>query len=113
MDETCIFCKIAAGDIPVHAVYENEEFISFPDMHPQAPVHVLVIPRGHYPTLYDAPDDAFLGRALRAAGEAASRLNVAESGFRLVLNSGPDGGQEVQHMHFHLLGGRYLGWPPG
>ena len=113
MNETCIFCKIASGEIPVEPVYENEEFLAFRDMHPQAPVHVLLIPRAHYATLLDVPDAGLLGRALLAVQETAAALNLTEEGFRTVINTKDNGGQTVHHLHIHLLGGRFMQWPPG
>ncbi len=115
----CLFCKIAAGIIPVERLFEDDEVLAFPDLHPQAPVHVLVIPKRHivshaHATAEDAP---MLGRLLGAAGEVARRqgLNVTPKGggYRLVINTGPDGGQTVDHLHVHVLGGRPMGWPPG
>jgi histidine triad (HIT) family protein len=110
----CLFCKIAAGTIPVEPVFEDEEVLAFPDIHPQAPVHVLVIPKRHiashaHATAEDAP---MLGRLLAAAGQVAQRQGL-QKGYRLVVNTGPDGGQTVEHLHVHVLGGRQMTWPPG
>ena len=91
----CIFCKIANKEIPTQAVYEDDMVIAFNDLEPQAPVHVLVIPKKHIASLL------------------ATKLNIAETGFRIVANTGEEGGQTVQHLHFHLLGGRSMQWPPG
>ena len=113
MPEDCIFCKIARREIPVEPVFENEEFIAFRDMHPQAPVHVLLIPKDHFATIMDIQDEALLGRALLAVQQAAAQLGIAEDGFRTVLNTRDNGGQTVYHVHWHLLGGRFMQWPPG
>lgn len=110
----CLFCKIAAGTILVERLYEDEEMLAFPDIRPQAPVHVLVIPKRHIASLAEATaeDEEMLGRLFAAAGEVA-RLKRLEKGYRLVVNTGPDGGQTVEHVHVHVLGGRHMGWPPG
>ncbi|MCC6731136.1 MAG: histidine triad nucleotide-binding protein [Chthonomonadales bacterium] len=113
MPEDCVFCKIADGRIPADLVYEDAEFVAFRDIDPQAPAHVVLIPRAHVPTLLDLPDRGAAGGLLLAANETARRLGLAESGFRLVGNCGPDAGQEVPHVHVHVLGGRCMGWPPG
>ncbi len=113
MADDCVFCRIGSGEIGVEAIFENEEFIAFRDMHPQAPVHVLLIPRQHFPTLMDITDDGLLGRALRAVQQTAANLGVAEEGFRTVLNTRDNGGQTVYHVHWHILGGRFMQWPPG
>ncbi len=110
-----VFARIARGEIPVSAVYEDEHIIAFPDISPQAPVHVLVIPK---PVLRDllglSPDDVTLaGRLLLACAEVARRSGLTAGGFRVVLNTGADGGQSVPYLHAHVLGGRVLGWPPG
>lgn len=111
----CIFCKIAAGEIPANKLLDEPELVAFHDLHPQAPVHVLVIPREHIDNVAaaGAEHEALLGRLLRAGVQAATAAGVNESGFRLVLNVGPDAGQSVDHLHLHVLGGRPLGWPPG
>jgi len=107
----CIFCKIASRDIPVQPVYEDEEILAFRDIRPQAPVHVLLIPKKHIPdTVGITPADAgLIGRIHLAAVQIARDLGIEESGFRLVNNCGPDSGQEVFHLHYHLLGGKNLG----
>lgn len=112
-DPNCIFCKIAGGQIPVKPVFENEEFIAFSDMHPQAPVHVLLIPKNHYPTIMDISDEGVLGRALLAVQHTAKALGLEQEGFRTVLNCRDNGGQTVYHIHWHILGGRFMQWPPG
>lgn len=108
----CVFCKIAKKEIATDAVYEDEEFLAFNDLNKQAPVHVLVIPKAHYPTVLDA-DAGVLGRAMKVACEIAKEQSVADSGFRIVTNCRDDGGQSVYHLHIHMMGGRFLNWPPG
>jgi len=112
---TCIFCKLASGEIPANKVLDGPDLVAFHDLHPQAPVHVLVIPREHIDNVAAAgPEhEALLGRLLLAGVRAAAATGVLESGFRLVLNVGPDAGQSVDHLHLHVLGGCPLGWPPG
>ena len=112
MDE-CIFCKIAQGKIPVKRLAEDEELLAFPDIEPQAPVHVLVIPKKHVPTLLDVKDWSLLGRLHAFALRVARDQGIADSGFRVLINTGPDGVQTVGHVHLHLLGGRTMRWPPG
>ena len=112
----CIFCRIATGDVPATIVKRTPEAIAFRDLTPQAPTHVLVIPTRHLPAVRDAsqpPDEAMLGRLLQFSAEVATELGLDEGGYRLVTNTGPDAGQSVFHLHFHLLGGRSLAWPPG
>ncbi|MCR4396640.1 MAG: histidine triad nucleotide-binding protein [Candidatus Saccharicenans sp.] len=111
----CIFCKIIRKEIPAAIVYEDDEILAFDDIRPQAPVHTLIIPKAHLPGLKEAEKEqaGLLGRILLQAGEIARLKGIDRSGFRVVVNSGPDSGQEVFHLHFHLLGGRRLGWPPG
>jgi histidine triad (HIT) family protein len=110
-----IFEKIAAREIPARIVHETDEFLAFHDANPQAPVHVLIVPKRVIPRVAAAADGdaALLGRMLAAAGEIAHKLGVRESGFRLVINNGRDAGEAVPHLHIHLLGGRPLTWPPG
>ncbi|MDR1272792.1 MAG: histidine triad nucleotide-binding protein [Clostridiales Family XIII bacterium] len=112
----CIFCKLASGEIPTDAVYEDEEMIAFGDMEPQAPVHVLIIPKRHIASLdavsESAEDKELLGHILSKVHVIAEKLGL-ENGYRLVANTGRDANQTVQHIHFHLLGGRSFGWPPG
>ena len=112
---TCVFCEIVAGRRPARKVFEDEEVFAFHDIHPQAPVHVLVVPKRHIESLIAAApeDEALLGRLVRAARDLAGKLNVAKRGFRLVFNCGEHAGYSVFHIHLHLLGGRILGWPPG
>lgn len=107
----CIFCKIEAGEIPATVVYQDEEMVVFEDINPKAPVHLLLIPREHVATLNDAgPEKAgILGRMTLRAVELAGEKGVAESGYRVLINCNSDGGQEVFHLHMHLIGGRRLG----
>ncbi len=114
MSETdCVFCKIASGEIPVMPVFENEEFIAFRDKTPQAPVHVILIPREHHETILDVKDIGLLGRALIAVQQTAKCCELLEDGFRTVINCKDNGGQTIYHLHFHILGGRFMQWPPG
>ena len=110
-----LFEKIAAREIPARIVCETEEYLAFHDANPQAPVHVLIVPKRVIPRLAEAqPGDAeLLGRMLLAARGIAAELGVAETGYRLVINNGRDAGESVPHLHIHLLGGRGLQWPPG
>ncbi|MFZ5560855.1 MAG: histidine triad nucleotide-binding protein [Pseudomonadota bacterium] len=111
----CIFCKVAKKEIPAKVVFENERVIAFHDLFPQAPTHVLVIPREHIDTLNQvAPGQtALLGELVTTATHIAKELGIDENGYRVVMNCNADGGQSVYHIHLHLLGGRHLGWPPG
>jgi histidine triad (HIT) family protein len=110
----CLFCKIVAGTIPVTRSYEDEQVIAFRDINPQAPVHVLVIPKLHVASMADTTkaNEGMLGHLLAACAEVA-RLQGLGNGYRLVINTGADGGQTVEHLHVHLLGGRHMNWPPG
>ena len=112
---SCIFCRIARGEIPADIVHEAERLIAFRDVSPQAPEHILLIPREHVPSVdhLTDPDAVLAGELLIAARDIARRLGVSDSGYRLVTNIGPDGGQSVGHLHLHLLAGRSLSWPPG
>jgi histidine triad (HIT) family protein len=111
----CIFCKIVAGQIPSTIVYESEQILAFRDLNPQAPTHVMVIPKAHHADAFSLAqaDPALAGVLVAAAGEIARQEGIAESGYRLVFNTGPDAGQSVFHVHCHLLGGRTITWPPG
>lgn len=113
--QDCIFCKIAAQEIAVDLLYEDAEIVAFRDINPQAPVHVLIIPKKHVDNLLELSeeDDALLTGMHRVARRLARDLGVAEAGFRLVVNTRDNGGQTVHHLHFHLLGGRFMTWPPG
>ena len=112
----CIFCKIASGEIPAKIARRTPEAVAFYDLNPQAPVHLLIIPTRHYGAVRDArgaDGQAVLGRLLTFAAEVATELGLDGGGYRIVTNTGADGGQSVFHLHLHLLGGRKLGWPPG
>jgi histidine triad (HIT) family protein len=111
----CLFCRIVAGKIPAKLVYEDPEVVAFEDIEPQAPVHLLVVPRKHVPTLNDlAPeDDALAGKLLRVAAALAKERGIAERGWRAAVNVNRDAHQLVFHVHLHVLGGRAFGWPPG
>ncbi len=111
----CIFCKIANKEIPSTIVYEDEDIIAFNDVNPEAPVHILVIPKKHISSLNaaTAEDERLLGRVLLTIQQIAAEQGIAEAGYRVVNNCGEMGGQTVQHMHFHLLGGREMLWPAG
>lgn len=115
MSEGCLFCRIAAGEIPAKLVYEDDDVVAFRDINPQAPTHILIIPRRHIASVNDleAGDAELVGRLYLVARELAEREGIAQSGYRLVLNTGPGAGQTVDHIHLHLLGGRPLHWPPG
>ena len=114
-DTDCLFCRIAEGAIPADLVHQDERSVAFRDVNPQAPVHVLVIPREHVSSLDVATDGhgELLGHLLLVARDVARGEGIAEAGYRTVLNIGADGGQTVHHVHVHVLGGRALGWPPG
>jgi histidine triad (HIT) family protein len=109
----CLFCRIVRGEIPAKIVAETPDCVAFRDVNPQAPVHVLVIPRAHVPSLNDASDAALVGRLALVAADIARREGIAESGYRTVINTNADAGQSVAHVHLHLLGGRRMAWPPG
>ena len=111
----CLFCHIINKEIPSKLVYEDEKVLAFEDIKPQAPVHILIIPKKHLASLKEADenDQNLLGYLLLTARKIAQDKGLADSGFRLVINSGPDSGQEVYHLHVHLLAGRRFGWPPG
>ena len=109
----CVFCKIAGGEIQATVVKRGDGMLAFQGGNPQAPTHVLVIPTHHVPTLNDAKDAALLGKLLGFARDVARDAGLAQKGFRVVLNTNPDGGQTVFHLHLHVLGGRPMTWPPG
>ena len=113
--ENCLFCKIVEGQIPAKIVYQDQDVVAFEDINPQAPQHVLFVSRRHIPSMLDLTmeDGPLLASIFTAASKVARELGIAESGFRFVTNVGPDAGQSVFHLHFHLLGGRKLAWPPG
>ena len=113
--ENCLFCKIAAGEIPSSIVYQDDDVVVFRDINPQAPQHVLIIPKCHIPSMDDlTPENAqLLTHIFITAKDVAHHQLGLEQGYRFLTNIGPDGGQSVAHLHFHLLGGRKLGWTPG
>ncbi len=115
MDTSCLFCRIAAREIPAEIVRESDRVVAFRDANPQAPTHILLIPKEHVTSLADLGDHHgdVLVDIVQAATQLAGAEGIAESGWRLVSNVGPDAGQAVFHLHFHLLGGREMGWPPG
>ena len=115
MSRSCIFCRIARKELPTELMYEDDQCIAFRDVNPQAPVHWLIVPKRHVERLHDLTeaDRALLGHLALTARAMAERAGVAESGYRLVVNNGDDGGQTVPHLHLHLLGGRAMRWPPG
>jgi histidine triad (HIT) family protein len=112
---SCLFCRIVSGEIPASKVYEDADVIAFNDLNPQAPLHVLVIPKRHIPTLNDAGqgDDGIVGQLVRTAATIALEKGFAERGYRTVFNCNAEAGQTVFHIHLHLLAGRRLAWPPG
>jgi len=109
----CLFCRIVGGEIASAIVAQDDHCIAFRDINPQAPTHILVIPVQHVASVNELDDPAIAGRLFAMAREVAEAEGIAESGFRLVVNTGDDGGQTVHHLHLHLLGGRSLSWPPG
>ena len=113
MSQGCLFCRMIRREIPTTVVHEDDRAFAFRDINPQAPTHVLVIPREHVSSLDTATDPELLGRVLLLAAEIARREGIAESGYRTVVNTNAAAGQTVFHVHIHLLGGRRLGWPPG
>jgi histidine triad (HIT) family protein len=113
MADQCLFCMIARGEIPAKVVAEDATCMAFRDVNPQAPVHVLVIPRAHVPSLNEVTSPALLADLLQMAREVAKQEGIAASGYRVVFNTNRDGGQTVFHLHAHVLGGRAMHWPPG
>jgi histidine triad (HIT) family protein len=115
MKEDCIFCKIASGEIKSDIVYKSDEIVAFRDANPQAPVHILIIPKRHIPKISDisANNEPLIGKMVSVANSIASQENILGEGYRLVFNCGEYAGQEVFHIHLHLLGGRKMDWPPG
>ena len=112
----CLFCRIVSGDVPAQVVRRSPDAVAFRDINPQAPVHLLVIPTAHVAAVRAAtgPDgERVVGRTLAFAAEVAREMGLDANGYRIVTNTGPDAGQSVDHLHFHVLGGRALGWPPG
>ena len=111
----CLFCRILAGEIPAEVVYESKTALAFRDINPQAPTHVLIIPRRHITTINDlgAEDEELVGSLFTAAKAVAAQEGLADDGYRTVMNCGEGAGQSVFHIHLHLLGGRLMNWPPG
>jgi len=115
MQQDCIFCKIANKEIPANIIYEDEHLIAFPDIKPAAPVHVLIIPKRHISHLMETchEDNSLLGHIMTTIPRIATELGLEEDGFRTVVNTKNNGGQTVYHIHWHILGGRFMHWPPG
>lgn len=109
----CLFCKMIAGEIKPDTVYEDDSVLAFRDINPQAPIHILIIPKTHVATLNDLEDSVLAGKLLQTAIQLAKQEGLAEEGYRTVFNCNARGGQEVFHLHMHLLGGRQMRWPPG
>lgn len=107
----CIFCQIVAGRMNTHFEYQDEHVVAFKDINPQAPVHVLIIPRDHYTSTKDVTDEMLIGRMFAAGKKVAEKLGISD--YRFVINTGAKAGQSVFHIHLHLLGGRIMTWPPG
>lgn len=113
MADACLFCRIVAKEIPAKIVAETADCVAFRDVNPQAPVHVVVVPRTHVPSLNEVTDATIVGKLAQLAKDLAQREGLAERGYRLVINTNADAGQTVFHLHMHLLGGRKMSWPPG
>jgi histidine triad (HIT) family protein len=115
MDPNCLFCRIVAGEIPARLLFEDDDLIAFADIAPQAPVHLLLVPKRHQPHLFatTGADALLLGRLMTTATQLARDAGLESGGFRVVMNCLADAGQSVAHLHLHLLGGRRMGWPPG
>ncbi len=112
--EDCLFCKIASGEVPSEIIYQDEDIVAFKDIAPQAPVHIVIIPVTHYDNILNIPaGNDIVSRIVTVVNRLAIKYGIAQTGFRLVNNCGEDGGQSVNHLHFHLLGGRSMEWPPG
>ena len=107
----CVFCEIAAGVFNTELLFEDDRVVAFRDQNPQAPVHILIIPRNHYESIKDVTDEGLIGHLFTAAKEVAKKLGI--TGYRFVINTGPEAGQTVFHLHLHLLAGRPMRWPPG
>ncbi len=114
-DKDCLFCRIIAGEIPAKILFQDEHVFVFNDINPQAPVHILLVPKHHLASVNEIDDSNafYVGKMFEAAKMMAASLNIAEKGYRLVANTGPGVGQSVAHLHLHLLGGRPMTWPPG
>ena len=113
MAESCTFCKIAHGEVHAQTVMNSKDIMAFRDLNPQAPVHILIIPKQHIASLDDVNDPKLLGEMTAMAAAIARQEGIAKTGYRTVINTGKDGGQSVAHLHIHLLGGRPMTWPPG
>ncbi len=115
MNETCVFCKIASREINTNMVFQDDRITAFRATNPQAPVHILIIPNEHIPSLnlLKPEHEPLIGHMVQTAAVIAEREGIAQSGYRVVFNAGPDAGQSVEHVHLHLLGGRRMTWPPG
>jgi histidine triad (HIT) family protein len=113
VSDTCLFCRIVRKEIPANIVAETEHCVAFRDINPQAPVHILVVPKEHVVSLSTTKDAAMVGRLALLAAELAEKEGIAERGYRTVINTNADAGQTVFHIHLHLLGGRHMKWPPG
>ena len=113
MADACLFCRIVGKEIPAKIVAETADCVAFRDVNPQAPVHVVVVPRTHVPSLNEVTDATIVGKLAQLAKDLAQREGLAERGYRLVINTNADAGQTVFHLHMHLLGGRKMSWPPG
>jgi histidine triad (HIT) family protein len=111
--QACIFCRIGRGELPAKMIVNNKEMFAFRDINPQAPTHILIVPKKHIVSLDDLSDPDLIGRMMILAAALARQEGIAKSGYRTVINTGKDGGQSVDHLHIHLLGGRHLTWPPG
>jgi histidine triad (HIT) family protein len=113
VSDDCLFCRLLRGEIPAKIVAQTPECVAFRDIDPQAPTHIVIVPRAHIPTLSDVKDPLIVGQMAKLATDVAKSEGVAESGFRVVVNTNANGGQTVYHLHMHMLGGRRMGWPPG
>jgi histidine triad (HIT) family protein len=113
VSDDCLFCRLIRGEIPAKLVAQTPECIAFRDIDPQAPTHIVIVPRAHIPTLSDVKDPLIVGQMAKLATDLAKSEGIAESGYRVVVNTNANGGQTVYHLHMHLLGGRRMGWPPG
>lgn len=114
-DSNCLFCRIASGEVPAELVYSDDDVVAFRDISPQAPTHLLIIPRKHIASVHEleSEDTELMGALVQVASVLAAEEGIAEDGYRMVVNAGADGGQTVFHIHLHLMGGRPMTWPPG
>lgn len=115
MSENCLFCRIVKGELPSRRVHEDDQVVAFHDVDPKAPTHILVVPRRHVASVsaFEEADAGLAGRLIMVAARIAESAGIAQGGYRLVLNTGQDAGQSVDHVHLHVLGGRSMSWPPG